>query len=223
MAAYLTLQKNHLKPSSSVYPLAMQENNKRIFLHLDRNKETGTKERAATQMTIEYRELPSMMSAKAKLNPTELIEAIFKTNLVSGGPKLSDGNKNAKNGSEIASAGNVHSAHGQTVSNQAGANNSGGTGATGQQTDAQHYSAASLNKLASRLKTVSEAFAFIQYLSMSTNNEKAKDAVSDKRFGQVKIAQLKQSIKTIAPYTDGLRLSDENVEALVDIILGRLK
>lgn len=72
---FLELQSETLKPTASIYTLADQTNNKKIFIYVAKNTEADIKDRAEKQKALNIK-FPSMKSASAKLNSYELAQEI---------------------------------------------------------------------------------------------------------------------------------------------------
>jgi hypothetical protein len=80
----------------------------------------------------------------------------------------------------------------------------------------------SQNALINKLNTIEKKFAAIQYFSISTNSEEAKNAIMDKRFSELNMLKVIAATREIADNLPKGQLNKNDANEIVKTIMGSL-
>lgn len=79
-----------------------------------------------------------------------------------------------------------------------------------------------LRDIASKIKGAAQVFAVLQYLSMSTGNEKARQALNNNKFTNISARDLTSATKVVTSNISKLHFSKSDIDALVGLLLDNL-
>lgn len=88
--------------------------------------------------------------------------------------------------------------------------------------NAAHLTTKGMQNIVDKLDKVSEIFAAIQFLSMTTESPKAISALSNEKFGGISSAQLRAATIKVRPLMPKGRLKADTADALVSMLMSKL-
>jgi hypothetical protein len=98
----------------------------------------------------------------------------------------------------------------------------GSSGNIGGSDNLTHLNTAGQEALTNKLDTPAKMFAALQYLSITTGNANAKNALSSDKFQRLSADSLATATAKIASLMPKGQLSKKDTEALVNMILSRI-